>query len=86
MSFEPLAAAYPALEDAARDDPGWDRRRLALSDSDGDAELHVAGSAVSSSLLDMEVRHLEAAALVPLRWASRRAWDTRSSCPMTACS
>ena len=61
VSFEPLGSAYAALEDAARDDPSWECRRLALSDSDGATELHVSENAVSSSLLDMEVRHLEAA-------------------------
>jgi FkbM family methyltransferase len=61
VSFEPLGSAYAALEDAARDDPNWECRRLALSDSDGVTELHVSENAVSSSLLDMEARHLEAA-------------------------
>jgi FkbM family methyltransferase len=61
VSFEPLGAAFAALEEAARDDPRWECRQLALSDSEGEAELHVAGNAVSSSLLDMEARHLEAA-------------------------
>jgi FkbM family methyltransferase len=61
VSFEPLGAAFTALEEAASDDPLWSCHRLALSDGEGEAELHVAGNAVSSSLLDMEARHLEAA-------------------------
>lgn len=61
VSFEPLATAYAALHQAAGDDPLWECRHLALSDSDGETELHVSENAVSSSLLDMETRHLEAA-------------------------
>ena len=61
VSFEPLGDAFAGLEEAARDDPLWTCHRLALSDAEGEAELHVAGNAVSSSLLDMEERHLEAA-------------------------
>jgi len=61
VSFEPLATAYAALQQAAAGDALWDTLRLALSDSDGEAELHVSENAVSSSLLDMEARHLDAA-------------------------
>jgi FkbM family methyltransferase len=61
VSFEPLGTAFAALEEAAREDQLWTCHRLALSDTDGEAELHVAANAVSSSLLDMESRHLEAA-------------------------
>jgi FkbM family methyltransferase len=61
VSFEPLSTALAALERAAAGDPRWECRRLAVSDSDGETELHVSENAVSSSLLDMEPRHLEAA-------------------------
>lgn len=61
ISFEPLSGAYAALSEAAADDPSWDCRRLALSDADGDAEIHVAQNSVSSSLLEMAPRHVAAA-------------------------
>ena len=61
VSFEPLATACAALERAAADDPLWACRRLALSDTDGETELHVSENTVSSSLLELEARHLEAA-------------------------
>ena len=60
-SFEPLSAAFAALERRAAADPRWAARRLALSDADGRAEIHVAGNSTSSSLLDMGERHLASA-------------------------
>ena len=61
VSFEPLSEAHTGLREAAREDPLWECRQLALSDSDGETEIHVAQNSVSSSLLDMAPRHLEAA-------------------------
>jgi FkbM family methyltransferase len=61
VSFEPLAQAFAALERAAAADPGWEARRLALSDTDGEAEIHVSANSWSSSLLDMDERHLASA-------------------------
>jgi FkbM family methyltransferase len=61
VSFEPLSEAFAALERAAAEDARWDVRRLALSDTDGEAEIHVAGNSWSSSLLDMGERHLASA-------------------------
>jgi FkbM family methyltransferase len=61
VSFEPLPEAFAALERAAAADPRWEARRLALSDADGEAEIHVAANSWSSSLLDMGERHLASA-------------------------
>jgi FkbM family methyltransferase len=61
VSFEPLSTAFSTLTEAARGDPLWECRRLALSDEDGEIELHVSGNSVSSSLLAMEPRHVAAA-------------------------
>jgi FkbM family methyltransferase len=60
VSFEPLAAAYEALEQAARDDPQWQTHRLALGDRAGTATLNVAANAASSSLRAMLPAHEEA--------------------------
>lgn len=61
VSFEPLSEAFGALERAAAGDPAWETHRLALSDADGDAEIHVSANSWSSSLLKMGERHLASA-------------------------
>jgi FkbM family methyltransferase len=57
VSFEPLAAAFAALERATKGDEGWSARKLALGKQPGRATLHVAGNSTSSSLLDMLPAH-----------------------------
>jgi FkbM family methyltransferase len=61
VSFEPYGTAYRQLERSASHDPLWEAQRLALSDSEGEAELNVAGNSFSSSLLPMAAAHLESA-------------------------
>jgi FkbM family methyltransferase len=57
MSFEPLETVYPVLQAAAADDASWQTFRVALSDSTGHAELHVAANTASSSLRPMLPLH-----------------------------
>src|SRR4051794_24589353 len=60
ISFEPLDAAYAALEARAAADPLWECRRVGLANVDGSAEIHVAGNSASSSLLPMRNEHIRA--------------------------
>jgi FkbM family methyltransferase len=59
VSFEPASASFALLERRARDDPGWEPRRVALGDEDGEAEFNLAANTYSSSLLPMRSRHLD---------------------------
>jgi FkbM family methyltransferase len=62
LSFEPLAAAYAQLERAAAAHPPWQLApRAAVGAADGTIEINVAGNSVSSSILPMERKHLDAA-------------------------
>ena len=61
VSFEPLPSAFDELARRASRDPAWQANLLAMGDHVGEATLHVAGNAVSSSLLGMLPAHLDAA-------------------------
>jgi len=60
VSFEPLSRPYGELENASANDPLWDARRLALGERSGRARIHRAGNSVSTSLLEMTERHVDA--------------------------
>jgi len=58
VSFEPMAAAHEQLRLAAGRHWGWEvAPRMALGESDGEIEIHVAGNSVSSSILEMLPAH-----------------------------
>lgn len=62
VSFEPMAAAHDELRLAAGRHGGWEvAPRMALGESDGEIEIHVAGNSVSSSILEMLPAHERAA-------------------------
>ncbi len=62
VSFEPLAGPYAELEALAAGDGLWECRRLALGASpDPAARINVTANSVSSSLLPVGERHIEAA-------------------------
>ena len=61
VSFEPMRGAYYQLSSHAALDPMWVCRRQALGRSAGTSEIHVSQNSYSSSLLEMEERHLRSA-------------------------
>lgn len=60
LSFEPGDVAYRRLVANSRHDGRWHTLKLALSDRSGEAQLHISGNLVSSSLLPMDADHIEA--------------------------
>jgi len=61
LSVEPGSEAFSLLKSRCAHDPLWDAIQVALSDHEGTGVLFVAGNSLSSSLLPMNQRHLEAA-------------------------
>lgn len=77
VSFEPLSAAHSQLREAAADDPGWEvAPRVAVGDSAGEIEIHIAGNSVSSSVLGMLDSHRAAAPSSAYVGAERTAVQT----------
>lgn len=60
VSFEPLSAAFAALQGERAGDPLWEAEQLAVGEVSGEAVIHVAQNSVSSSLLPVLPRHLAA--------------------------
>lgn len=62
ISFEPMPREHRRLSVRAANHPRWRvAPPMALGESNGTSEFHVAGNSISSSLLPMESLHLEAA-------------------------
>ncbi|HVV27183.1 MAG TPA: FkbM family methyltransferase [Rhizomicrobium sp.] len=62
VSFEPLAAVYPLLQQRARRDKNWSvAPRMALGDVPGRAQINIAQNLDSSSLLTVSQRSIDAA-------------------------
>lgn len=61
ISFEPLKAAFAKLEILAKKDSKWEAYNFAIGDQDGKIEINISENLVSSSILNMEKVHLDAA-------------------------
>jgi FkbM family methyltransferase len=61
VSFEPQAAAYENLKRRAHGDPSWECRQVAVGAAAGVVTLNISENSSSSSLLEMDRRHVAAA-------------------------
>ena len=59
VSFEPVTASFQSLTAAAAGDARWRAIQSAVGGCEATAEIHISGTAVSSSLLPMEPLHVE---------------------------
>ncbi len=60
-SFEPMAAAFAALETICSSDSRWMTYRIALGSAEGTSTLHVTKNSASSSVLPMLPLHVRCA-------------------------
>lgn len=58
VSFEPLTQAFAMLQAEAHSDPHWSVLNIAIGGEDGEADINIAGSNASSSLLPMLETHI----------------------------
>ena len=62
LSFEPISSAHKVLAENAKKDPAWEvYERCAIGDFDGEIEINVSQNSHSSSILNVNQVHLEAA-------------------------
>ncbi len=61
ISFEPIAVPFAKLRQKSANDASWDVYNIAMGDTNGKAEINIAGNSVSSSLLDINKTHTDAA-------------------------
>ncbi len=61
ISFEPLEQEYKKLNAVSKTDKSWKTYNFALGDEDGEGIINVAGNSFSSSILNMNIKHLESA-------------------------
>jgi FkbM family methyltransferase len=62
ISFEPTSIAWRALVTASKNDNKWHvADRCAVGDIEGTLEINISSNSVSSSLLEMDTNHLNAA-------------------------
>ncbi len=61
VSFEPLQDAFTILQQKANNVPGWTCYQLALGNTPGESLINVSANSQSSSILNMNAAHLDAA-------------------------
>ena len=61
ISFEPLSKTFESLQAAARSDSKWTLRNYALGDKVETIDINISGNSPSSSILDINERHTDAA-------------------------
>ena len=61
ISFEPLREPYKKLQKMSAGDRNWTTVPIALGDTDGEAEINVAGNSYSSSIMEMTTAHTDVA-------------------------
>ncbi len=59
VSFEPQAEAFKQLCNVTKDDEDWECMQIALADKVGCADMEISGYSPSSSLLQMDRKHME---------------------------